>query len=104
MNIFTKYFIKLDKKLKTRWYRNIFFSTTVWAWGLVTLTLFIFIIGTLPHQRKVLEDRMRSEANDIAGSIGQVTATAIINNDYGFTVDHCLKILQQSNSILYIKN
>ena len=103
MNIFTKYFIKLDKKLKTRWYRNIFFSTTVWAWGLVTLTLFIFIIGTLPHQRKVLEDRMRSEANDIAGSIGQVTATAIINNDYGFTVDHCLKILQQSNSILYIK-
>ncbi len=103
MNIFSKYSINIDKKLKTGWYRNIFFSTAIWAWGLVTLTLLIFIIGTLPHQRKVLEERMRSEANDIAGSIGQVTATAIINNDYGFTVDHCLKILQQSNSILYIK-
>ncbi len=45
---------------------------------------------------------MTSEANDIAGSIGQVTATAIINNDYGFTVEHCLKIIKESNSILYI--
>lgn len=103
MNIFFKYYHGLSKNLKTGWYRNIFFSTTILTWGLIALTLLIFIIGTLPHQRKVLEERMRSEANDIAGSIGQVTATAIINNDYGFTVEHCLKILQQSNSILYIK-
>ncbi len=37
-----------------------------------------------------------------ASSIGQVTATAIINNDYAFTVEHCLKIIKESNSILYI--
>ena len=103
MRILPKYINILKTKSKTGWYRNIFVSTTIWAWGLVTLTLLIFIIGTLPHQRKVLEERMKSEANDIAGSIGQVTATAIINNDYGFTVDHCLKILQESNSILYIE-
>ncbi len=102
MKIIQKIFNKQNKLLNGKWYKNIFVSITLWAWALITLTLLIFIVGTLPHQRQVLEDRMKSEANDIAASIGQVTATAIINNDYGFTVDHCLKIIQQSNTILYI--
>lgn len=96
----------LSKKLSTAsgtvWYKSIFVKTSLLTWGLIILTLLIFIIGTLPYQQKVHEERMQSEANDIAGSIGQVTATAIINNDYGFTVDHCLKIINQSSSILYI--
>jgi two-component sensor histidine kinase/HAMP domain-containing protein len=96
-------FRRTNNRLSTVWYNSIFIKTTLLAWGLIILTLLIFIFGTLPYQKNVLEERMKSEANDIAGSIGQVTANAIINNDYGFIVDHCLKIIQQSNSILYIK-
>jgi two-component sensor histidine kinase/methyl-accepting chemotaxis protein len=94
---------EFSTNLKTVWYKSIFIRTALLAWVLIALTLLIFITGTLPYQRNVLEERMKSEANDIAGSIGQVTANAIINNDYEFVVDHCLKIIQQSNSILYIK-
>ncbi|MGA7721993.1 MAG: histidine kinase dimerization/phosphoacceptor domain -containing protein [Ignavibacteriaceae bacterium] len=93
---------EFNYRLKTVWYKSIFIKTSLLAWGLIILTLFVFIIGTLPYQRNVLEERMKSEANDIAGSIGQVTANAIINNDNGFIIDHCLKIIQQSKSILYI--
>ena len=95
-----KHILKYFKNEK--WYKGLLPKTAVLFLVLVTMTLIIFIVGTLPYQLKVIEDRMKSEANDIAGSIGQVTATAIINNDYGFTVDHCLKIIKQSNSILYI--
>ncbi|MGE5498257.1 MAG: HAMP domain-containing protein, partial [Syntrophothermus sp.] len=94
--------IRQDIPKKTAWYRRISVNTALLVWGLIIFTLMIFIGGTIPFQRKILEDRMKSEANDIAGSIGQVTATAIINNDYGFTVEHCLKIIKQSNSIVYI--
>lgn len=94
--------IEKDIPKKTAWYRSISVNTALLVWGLIIFTLMIFIGGTIPFQRQILEDRMKSEANDIAGSIGQVTATAIINNDYGFTVEHCLKIIKQSNSIVYI--
>ncbi len=90
------------KMKKTFWYKSITVRVAVLAWIIIIATLLIFIVGILPTQRKIMEDRMSSEANDIAGSIGQVTATAIINNDYGFTVEHCLKIIKESNSILYI--
>ena len=96
MKNFRKYFN--NKK----WYKGLLVKTAFLFLVLITMTLSIFIVGTLPHQFNVIEARMKSEANDIASSIGQVTATAIINNDYGFTVDHCLKIIKQSNSILYI--
>ena len=68
---------EFNYRLKTVWYKSIFIKTSLLAWGLIILTLFVFIIGTLPYQRNVLEERMKSEANDIAGSIGQVTANAI---------------------------
>jgi two-component sensor histidine kinase/HAMP domain-containing protein len=44
---------------------------------------------------------MNSEARDIASSISQVTATAIIGEDYSFALMHCLNVVQESNSILY---
>jgi two-component sensor histidine kinase/HAMP domain-containing protein len=100
MNNYMKNILKFfDNK---KWYKGLLVRTAILFLVLITITLLIFIVGTLPYQRRVIEDRMKTEANDIASSIGQVTATAIINNDYGFTVDHCLKIIKQSNSILYI--
>ncbi len=88
--------------VRTRWHRSIIIRAAVLAWLIIICTLLIFIIGILPTQKKIMEERMLSEGNDIASSIGQVTATAIINNDYAFTVEHCLKIIKESNSILYI--
>ena len=89
-------------KMRTRWHKSIIVRAALLAWLIIICTLLIFIFGILPTQKKIMEERMISEGNDIASSIGQVTATAIINNDYAFTVEHCLKIIKESNSILYI--
>ena len=102
MSLLFKIKNRSGKFIKNKWTKGILVRTALLSWILIIATLLIFIIGTLPYQKEVLVERMKSEANDIAGSIGQVTATAIINNDYGFTVDHCMKIIKQSNSILYI--
>ncbi len=103
MKIFRKIFkTTTDNILSNEWHKGILVRTAFHSWILIILTLLIFIVGTLPYQLKIIEDRMKSEANDIAGSIGLVTATAIINNDFGTTVDHCMKIVKQSSSILYI--
>ena len=88
--------------MRTRWHKSIIVRAAVLAWLIIICTLLIFIFGILPTQKQIMEERMISEGNDIASSIGQVTATAIINNDYAFTVEHCLKIIKESNSILYI--
>ena len=38
----------------------------------------------------------------MATSIGQVTLTSLVNEDYSPIVDHCLKVLNENPSILYI--
>lgn len=81
--------------------RTIFFRITTLSWLVIIITLIIFIFSTIPYQKEVLSERMNSEARDIASSISQVTATAIIAEDYSFALEHCLKVVQESNSILY---
>ncbi|MCB0729465.1 MAG: HAMP domain-containing protein [Ignavibacteriae bacterium] len=81
--------------------RTIFFRIASLSWLVIVITLAIFIFSTIPYQKEVLIDRMNSEARDIASSISQVTATAIIGEDYSFALEHCLNVVQESNSILY---
>jgi len=87
---------KSSELLNITLHKGILIRTALLSWG---ITLFIFISGIIPTEKEVLEERMKLEAGDITSSIGQVTATAIINNDYGFTVDYCLKMIKQSNYI-----
>ena len=81
--------------------RSIFFRITTLSWLLIVVTLVIFISSTIPYQKDILIERMNSEARDIAASISQVTATAIIAEDYSFALEHCLNVVQESNSIMY---
>jgi PAS domain S-box-containing protein len=81
---------------------KILFRTAVLSWGLVIVTLGLFVISNLPYQRKAIIGMMESEANSIVTSIDQVTATAIITEDYGSVVEHCMRIVRESPSILYV--
>ena len=99
-------FIKLKHKsnefIKNTLNKGVLLKTAVLSWILIIITLLIFILGIIPAQRKAMEERMKSEAKDIANLVGQVTASATINKDYAFTADYCSKVIKQSNSILYI--
>ncbi len=81
--------------------RTIFFRITFLSWMLIIVTLAIFIVTTIPFQKQMLIERMNSEAKDIASSISQVTATAIISEDYSFALEHCIKVVEESKSIQY---
>ncbi|MFZ1292040.1 MAG: histidine kinase dimerization/phosphoacceptor domain -containing protein [Melioribacteraceae bacterium] len=81
--------------------KTIFFRITVLSWMLIIVTLAIFIFSTIPFQKQMLIERMNSEARDIASSISQVTSTAIISEDYSFALEHCLNVVQESQSILF---
>ncbi len=102
MILFIKLKHKSNELINSTLSKGVLLKTAVLSWVLIIITLFIFILGIIPAQRAAMEERMKSEAKDIANSIGQVTASSMINKDYGFIVDYCSKIIKQSNSILYI--
>jgi PAS domain S-box-containing protein len=81
---------------------SISFRLALLAWLTIIVTLGLFAGAMIPFQQTMVRERMSSEAGDIATSIGQVTATALITEDYSFTVEHCLRLLRDSKSILYI--
>jgi len=62
----------------------------------------MFFVGIIPFLKNSSVKKMRSESKDIATSVAQVTATAIISEDYSFTVEHCMNVLKESHSILSI--
>ena len=82
--------------------RSIAFRTAVLSWIVVIVTLGLYVVSTLPYQKRMLVDRMASEAHSIATSIDQVTASAVITEDYSAVVEHGMRVVQDSPSILYL--
>jgi diguanylate cyclase (GGDEF)-like protein len=68
----------------------------------IVITVGLSVVGMLPYQRRMVLDRMRTEAQDVATSIDQVVASAIVSEDYGAVVEHCMRVVKDSSSILYV--
>jgi PAS domain S-box-containing protein len=82
--------------------RKIFLRAAVFSWILVIGALSLYLAFTLLEQKQIVVDNLGSEAQNIAASISQVTATAIVAEDYSSAIDHCMKVLKDSPSILYV--
>jgi two-component system, sensor histidine kinase and response regulator len=85
-----------------RLFRSMAFRTAALAWGMVVLSLAVFVLAALPYQKRMLMDRMVSEAHSIATSIDQVTAGAVVTEDFSAVVDHGMRVVRDSPSILYL--
>ena len=70
--------------------------------ALIIISLGLFVFATIPYQRTAILDAMESEAKSTVTSIDQVTASAIITEDFGSVVEHCLRVVQESPSIVYV--
>ena len=81
---------------------RIFTRVALFACLLVVGTLALCLVLILPFQQQVNTEHMRSDAENIAVSIGQVTATALITEDYSAAIDHCAKVLEQSKTLRYV--
>ena len=94
-----KLFISIKKMFS---FKSIFIKSAMFSWSLIILTVIIFVVIFIPLQKEFEIKKMQSEAQDITTSIAQVTATAIISEDYSFAVEHCMNVLKESHSILSI--
>ncbi|MEW6720990.1 MAG: HAMP domain-containing protein, partial [Thermodesulfobacteriota bacterium] len=82
--------------------RNIALRAAIYSWLLVIASLLLYLALALPYQKRVIIGNMGSEARNIASSISQVTATAIVAEDYSSAIEHCMKVLKDSDSLLYV--
>ncbi len=87
---------------KRSWRHRILFRTATFSWILVIATLGIYLAFTLPYQKRTIVENMGSEARNIATSISQVTATAIVSEDYSTAIDHCMKVVKDGESLRYV--
>jgi two-component system, sensor histidine kinase len=92
----------IENRGKTHWLGGIALRTAIFSWVLIIGTVGIFVFSSLPYQKRTIEGGMASQAKSIATSIDQVTASAIITEDYGTVVEHCVRVVKESPSILYV--
>jgi len=69
---------------------------------LIIVTLGAFVFVNLPYQRSAILQAMESEAKSTVTSIGQVTASSIVSEDFAAVIEHCMKVVKESPSITYV--
>jgi PAS domain S-box-containing protein len=84
------------------WPKRIGLRVTIITSALIVITLGLFALATIPYQRTAILDAMESEAKSTVTSIDQVTASAIITEDFGTVVEHCMRVVKESPTIVYV--
>lgn len=84
------------------WPKRIVLRVTIITSALIVITLGLFAGATIPYQRTAILDAMESEAKSTVTSIDQVTASAIITEDFGTVVEHCMRVVKESPTIVYV--
>jgi signal transduction histidine kinase len=89
-------------KANERKHRRILFRTVMMAWLIVIFTVAIFIAAVIPYLRRQLVAEMRQRALVVYTSTAQMTVESIVMDDFSAVVDHCMGIVNQNTSVLYI--
>jgi signal transduction histidine kinase len=72
------------------------------AWLITFVTVSIFVTVIIPEQKQTFVENLESKANGVAVSIRDVATGAVVTEDYGALVEHCLQILKGDKSIDYL--
>ena len=81
---------------------SIMVKAVLLSWLVTVVTIAIFAFSIIPQQRRALIDSLRSKAEVTSTSVRDVAATAILVEDYGTVVEHCLQIVGDGSSVSYI--
>lgn len=84
------------------WWNNITRRTALLAWAIALVTITIFSLATLPQQKRIFQENLRSKAYGVTVSLSNIVASAMVNEDYGAVVDHCTEMLKGDASIDHI--
>lgn len=72
------------------------------AWFLVVFTAVVFLLSTVPSQRKQLLEEMRQRAKVVYTSTAQVAIESIVLEDYSGIVEHCINMVSHNPSLKYV--
>ena len=82
--------------------KGIVYRTALVLGVVIAFTLSLFILLIIPYQRNMLIERLKTTAEIIATSIEKVTVTSIVVEDYSTVVEHCIKVVNERPSVLYL--
>ena len=77
-------------------------KTAMLSWLVTIVTLAIFVAVIIPQQKRTFLENLNSKARGICASLQDVTAGAIVTEDYSSVVDHCRQVLQGDESIDFL--
>jgi signal transduction histidine kinase/DNA-binding response OmpR family regulator len=77
-------------------------KTAMLSWLVTIVTLAIFVAVIIPQQKRTFQENLNSKARGICASLQDVTAGAIVTEDYSSVVDHCRQVLQGDESIDFL--
>lgn len=84
------------------WWRKITWRTALLGWLVTTATILTFGLAIVPEQKRIFQENLRSKAYGVAVSLRNITAAAIVNEDYSSVVDQCVEMLKADRSVSYI--
>lgn len=82
--------------------RSILFRITIFSWIIIILTLGAFVIMIIPRQKELIIKLLQAEALNTATSIAQITTYSLLKEDYSSVIEHCLMVVKESPTILYV--
>ena len=82
--------------------RGVTARISVLSWIIALLSLLLFVAGSIPEQRREMEDQLQSKARGIAASLQEPLATAAATEDYSGLVDQCQQVLAGDDSIKFL--
>jgi len=72
------------------------------AWLITLITVSVFVTVIIPEQKRTFLENLESKASAVFFSVQDVAVSAVVNEDYGTLVDHCLEIVKGDKSIEYV--
>lgn len=81
---------------------RIFFKVFLLFACLVLAIILFFGVMVIPLQMQSLQKIMYTQADTVARSIVQASSDAMIGRDFGFIVEHNVKVLENNTSIRYV--
>jgi len=76
--------------------------TALLAWLIALITLTVFVLSVLPRQKQTFIENLRSKAYGSAVSLGEIAASAVVNEDYSSVVDYCMEMLKRDPTVDFI--
>ena len=77
--------------------------TVLLSFGVTFGVVMVLIAIIYPSQKHLQQVNINNHGMDIATSVADITESALILEDYTSAIEHCLKLLNKSPSVLYIK-